>query len=297
MNRVERALDSLKKAAAERTREASLVAHVAPAGSRTESASVTHKGTAVGRFNPTRAVVFDMAALQEAGLYAIGNQRLAEEYRLIKRPLLRTAATGAESGHKRPNLIMVASALAGEGKTFTSMNLSISLSSEKDWCVLLVDVDCRNPRLSRLLGVGEEPGLLDYLRQPDVNFESLVLGTNVERLYLLPLGTQGEDAAELLASARMTDLCAWLSSGRDAPIVIFDSSPLLLTTESVILSGQIGQAVVVVKAHTTPRSAVTDALSKIDTTVAIGLILNGSNAEEHGLHYGDYGQYRYGSSE
>lgn len=292
MSVVERALQNLKKAAG-----------VAPVGHQRSIARVAPRETAgqaapgfsVGRQSGTaapRVVEFDLARLRDAGLYPMGNRRLADEYRIIKRPVLKTISKPPEEGSRRANLVMIASALPGEGKTFTSVNLSMSLANEKDWNVLLVDADCRRPELSRLLGVADQPGLLDLLRDPKLSLQSMVLPTNIERLHILPLGTPADDASELLASARMSEICDSLAQGENQ-IVIWDSSPLLVTTEPVVLSGQCGQVLVVVNAHRTPQQAVIEAVEKIDATAAVGLIMNRAAKGTDGLRYGGYRNYDY----
>ena len=248
-----------------------------------------------------RAIDFDFEALAAAGLLAPSNERLADEYRAIKQPILRKAqrkrvegASGATAGNR---LVMVTSALPGEGKTFTSVNMSLSLAQERDWSVLLIDTDCRNPSLSRLLGVAEEPGLLDYLNDGASKLESYVLPTNIERLYMLPLGKADPQAAELLASERMKSACAALSDSEFGPFIsVFDASPLLLTPEPVIIGSQVGQIVLVVQANQTPRTAIADALGKLDHNKSIGLVLNRASADDrltsysYGYSYGSYGR-------
>lgn len=244
-------------------------------------------------------VEFDIQSLAEAGLYAFGNNQLADQYRMIKQPILRKAAETGEGAEPHKNLVMVTSALAGEGKTFTSVNLSLSLASEKDWKVLVVDVDCRNPQLSRLLGVEQEAGLLDYLKDPSIQLESLILPTNIDGLSVLPLGTPDNDATEYLASARMQELCDDLTNNAGGHIVLFDSSPLLLTSESAVLSTQIGQVVMVVQANQTQRQVVVDALEKLDADRSIGMVLNRADQAGDLLNYGSgYGYgYGYGSGQ
>jgi receptor protein-tyrosine kinase len=251
-------------------------------------------GRDTGRFDAAvagRSINFDFAALAAAGLLAPGNERLADEYRAIKQPILRKAGDRTADGSAIDRLIMVSSALSGEGKTFTSVNLSLSLAREHDWSVLLVDTDCRNPSLSRLLGVADQPGLLDFLRPGNAGLESFVLPTNVERLYVLPLGQSDPHAAELLASEKMQSVCAALAAGEYGQlIVLFDSSPLLLTPEPVILGAHVGQILLVVQADQTARPAVADALAKLDPGKTIGLVLNRASATEV------MGSYTYGYS-
>lgn len=243
--------------------------------------------------SPTSFIEFDLNAFSRAGLYSGQNNQLADQYRMIKRALLRSAVEGsATAPDSRSNLLMIASAFPGEGKTFSSVNLALSIAKEKDWQVLLVDADCKNPQLSRLLGAEHSPGLIDALNDVDLKFESLILGTNIEGLTVLPLGGFDEHSAELLASSRMLELCERLSNPAHKRIVIFDSPPLLLTTESVILSSHVGQIVIVVRANRTPQRAVLEAIEKLDPDKAIGLILNRADEAGEG-GYGSYATYGY----
>jgi len=242
-------------------------------------------------------VNFDFEALAAAGLLAPGNLRLADEYRAIKQPILARATAGDSVVASRDRLLMIASALPGEGKTFTSVNLSLSLAQEKDWSVLLIDADCKNPSLSRLLGMADQPGLLDYLRAPKGELPHYVLPTNFSGLSVLPIGSGDPNAAELLASARMQSMCSDLASGKlGRLIVIIDSSPLLLTPEPLIVSRQVGQILVVVAAGSTARPAVADALDKLDPAKAVGLVLNRASSADKSSSYGYGYGYGYGSS-
>jgi len=244
-----------------------------------------------------KTVEFDLEKFSESGLLSPDNQRMSEEYRLIKKKIIKKA-TELPHGDEPEflNLLMVTSALAGEGKTFTSVNLSLSLAAERDWEVLLVDTDCKNPQLSRLLGVDDEPGLLDVLRDSKLQVEEAILKTNIDGLSVLPIGHRDLHGPELLASSRMAGLCNHFTRIAGGKVItVFDSSPLLLTSESPILSGFVGQIVIVVRANSTPRQAVTQALEKIDDAkAAVGLVLNAADVGEDMLSYGNY--HAYGSS-
>jgi receptor protein-tyrosine kinase len=192
----------------------------------------------------------------------------------------------------RGNLIMIASAFSGEGKTFTCINLCLSIAREKDWSVVLVDGDCSKPDLTKFFAAEREPGLLDLLRDPSLSFDSLVIPTSVPGLSLLPAGSRDEHAAELLASNRMDEICQQLGENNNGRLTVFDSSPLLLTTEAAALGGHVGQIGVVVRANVTPRQAVLAAVEKLDASKAVSFILNQSYTSELGVGYGD--QYGYG---
>ncbi len=244
-----------------------------------------------------RILHVDRAALREAGLLAPQSQerRLAEEYRQIKRPLLANA--DGRSGLEVPDatLIMVTSAVPNDGKTFTCINLSLSMAREKDHHVVLVDGDVANPELSRLFGVQGEPGLLDFLRNTDMRLEDCVVATDVPGLSLLPAGQRDEDATELLASQRMELLMDSLKAIDPPPIALFDSAPLLMATESVALAAHVGQIVVVVKEGRTTQQQVQRAVEILDPDKALSLILNQVESTGDWLAYGaTYGQYGYG---
>lgn len=241
---------------------------------------------------PARVIVIDQTALRSAGLLPPEHQEreLAQQYRQIKRPLVNKAFGRGTARPERGNVIMIASAMAGEGKTFISLNLAFSIRLEEDISVLLMDGDVANPRISRLLGVAEEKGILDVLQDPNLDVESVILPTDVPGLSLLPAGRRADNATELLASTRMSELVARLADRNSSRIVLFDSPPLLLTTESHALAQLAGQVVLVVRADQTPQSAVLEALETMPEEKPIALVLNQS------MRHGNSGYYYGGGS-
>jgi exopolysaccharide/PEP-CTERM locus tyrosine autokinase len=236
-------------------------------------------------------LVVDPVQLKAQGLLAPDQhqRRLAEQYRTIKRPLLSNADPRRDPPVERGNLLMVASALQGEGKTFTCINLCLSIARERDWSVVLVDADCAKPQLTRLFAADNQRGLIDLLRDPSLRFDDLVMPTDVAGLSLLPAGAHDAHASELLASNRMDQLCRELSA-QGGRIIVFDSSPLLLTTEAPVLASKVGQIVVVVKANETPQHAVLAAVEKLDPNKAVSCVLNQSwDGAELVPTYGYYG--------
>jgi exopolysaccharide/PEP-CTERM locus tyrosine autokinase len=238
----------------------------------------------------------DLHALRSNGLLApdVEQPRLAEEYRVIKRPIVDNADAHRDPPIPLGNLLMVASAVAGEGKTFSCVNLCLSIAREKDWNVVLVDGDVSKPHLTRLFSAESEPGILDLLRDQTLTFDSLVMPTNIPGLSFLPAGNRDQNAAELLSSRRMRDVCEQISAADAARLIIFDTSPLLLTSEAAILASQVGQVVVIVHADTTSRHAVASAIEKLDRSKPIGCVLNQQSARL-GAVYGYYGYGEYGT--
>lgn len=214
----------------------------------------------------------------------------AHQYRQIKRPLIENALGRGAEPIAGGQLIMIASALPGEGKTFTSINLALSFALEKDLSVLLVDADVPRPRTSAILGLERERGLIDLLRDETLDVDSLIHPTDVPRLSVLPAGTPSETATELLASVRMQRLASQLAARDPHQIVIFDSPPLLMTTESRVLATLVGQIVLVVRAGSTPRQAVLDSLELLGEGRYIGLVLNQSDEQGGAGYYQYYGE-------
>mgnify|MGYP001346113146 CR=1 FL=1 len=234
----------------------------------------------------------DRDALRAAGyLPESGQDRVfADEYRQIKRPLIATAFSGGGGIAGDPRLIMMASALPGDGKTFTSINLALSLARERDTSVVLVDADAAKPHVSQIFGVEKEKGLLDALASDAVDVEALVMPTDIRGLSILPAGSRGDLATELLASDRMQQVARALLHNNPRRLVLFDTSPLLVSSESHAVAGVVGQIVLVVRSGKTPRQAVIDAVAKLDESKAVSLVLNQGRRGMLGGYYG-YGSY------
>ena len=240
-----------------------------------------------------RVLTLDLDVLREAGLLPPAHQEreLAQQFRQIKRPLINNALGRGSEVLPDGNLVMVASAVPGEGKTFTSLNLALSMQLEEDVTVLLVDGDVVNPRLSQILGADDARGLLDVIKDPSVSWASAILPTTVPGLSFLPAGHQDPNATELLASVRMSEVASQLARQDPSRLVLFDSAPLLLTTESQALTQIAGQILLVVRADDTPQHVVLEAVETLAESKSVSLVLNQSMKQPHAGYY-----YRYASS-
>jgi exopolysaccharide/PEP-CTERM locus tyrosine autokinase len=241
-------------------------------------------------------IAIDVAALRAAGYLPEEDQdrRLADECRHIKRPLLASAfAADGASRHPSPRLVMMASALPGDGKTFTSINLALSIAKEKDFSVVLVDADVAKPHVSRFFGVDDQPGLLDAIADPAIDVGSLILPTDVPGFSILPAGKGREHGAELLSSGRMGEVASRMLRRDPRCLVLFDSPPLIASSESRALAGAAGHVVLVVRAGHTPCSAVTEAIEVLGPVKPVSLVLNQGRRSRldgrYGYVYGSYG--------
>lgn len=242
-------------------------------------------------------LVIDTDRLRQQNMTTPDGERtpVSESFRRIKRHILANVTNpDAPPGS---NLVMITSSMPKEGKTFCTINLAISLAMEMDRRVLLVDADVLRPSVSAALGVKvSEKGLMDVLLD-GINLSDVLCNTNIEKLSLLPAGRRHAHASELLASDAMRAVLKEMAERYSDRIVIFDSPPLLATTESCVLAGLMGQVLVVVEADHTTEATLREALSRVNSTNVVGVLLNKGAPPGSGL-YGGYGYgYGYGYGE
>ncbi|WP_018863407.1 MULTISPECIES: XrtA-associated tyrosine autokinase [Thioalkalivibrio] len=247
------------------------------------------------------AARIDFARLRRQGLIVPGDQRssLAEEIRMMKRPLLNNAfGHHSEMRISRGRLIMLTSALPREGKTFLATNLALSMAMEIDRTVLLVDADVAHPTIPRVLGFEAERGLMDVLTDPSLTIPDVLLRTNIENLSVLPAGRPHGRSTEVLASDGMRALLDELHDRYQDRIILFDSPPLLATSEPGVLAAGMGQVVMVVDAERTPATSVENAMGQLAGCEVVLTALNRAPAAS-GLGYGGgyYHERPYGGDE
>lgn len=284
MSTIEKALSQMEAAkqahpdSPQNTVERAGEAQSAPAQAQSQSDDV-------GDWQQGAQVDIPFDALHAQGFLtpAIPRSAIAEEFRTIKRPLLKNASGNSVSPIPNANLIMVTSALQGDGKTFSSINLALSIAMERDKTVLFVDADVLKATAGHRLGIpAGTPGLIDVLRR-EAKPEDVILRTNMEKLRILPAGTADEHATELLASENMHTFMLELSARYPDRIIVFDSPPLLLTTEAGVLASFMGQIVFVASADITPQHAVKEALEHIGEDKMVAVMLNRASRRRMGL--------------
>jgi protein-tyrosine kinase len=234
----------------------------------------------------------DMERLRQMGFAPPGDQSIvAEEIRLIKRPLLTNAFAPSAKRVENANLVMVTSAGPSEGKTFVATNLALSIASEHDVHVLLIDADVAKPSVPRIFDFKAEIGLLDVVEDPSLDLSDVMIRTSIEDLSILPAGRYSTLSNELLASGRMVAFVNDIARRYNDRIVIFDSPPLLARTEPSVLAQHVGQIVFVVQAEKTSRAAINEALSLLDKNKLGGVVLNRTHSLYGSERFGQY--YRY----
>lgn len=289
-NTIERALEKQKALEADKAKDSIITEPVMP----TQEPVATPVTPTTAPRQPSTAtpsassidLTLDLNHLESLGMVTPNEKftTIKEEYRYIKRPLLNNVIND-ELRH--PNLIMVTSCFPGEGKTFTAINLAMSIATEQDRQVLLIDADVINPNVCKRLGIDAGTGLMDYLKG-EANVQDIIRSTNIPNLRMISAGTRSHHANELLASERMSALMNELSTRYHDRICVFDTSPILGASETGVLSQMMGQGVVVVEEERTTEGQLQRALTLLNPGMSAGLVLNKSKKsrkEYYGYYY------------
>jgi exopolysaccharide/PEP-CTERM locus tyrosine autokinase len=280
MSIVERALD--------RVRHADRPAERKPEGSARALPTLPASPSAESRLE---TLAIDRNALCAAGVLPPESEwrQTTDEFRRIKWPLVRAAFPESGPAVANSNRLLVTSSLAGEGKSFVSVNLAFSIALERGIGVVLVDADLARPHTSEAFGVRGRRGLTDLLSERETDPEKIILATDTPGLRLVPAGTIDASAPELLSSHRMQQLLQWLDEKFANSIILFDSPPLLVSNEAQVLSHMVGQVLMVISADNTRQSEVQEAIALLGEGPAVKCVLNKLSpafSRGYGAYYG-----------
>ncbi len=241
----------------------------------------------------SQLAMIDLDRLRQGGFIVPDDAptRVAEEFRIVKRQLLRKALPSSPDLIPNGNLLMVTSTQPGEGKTFCSINLALSIASERDLTVMLIDADVARPQLLSALDIDADKGLIDVLVDDRLDVADCLLRTNIDNLTVLPAGRPHPGATELLSSEKMAALLKEMARRYHDRIVIFDSSPVLASSAPGVLAARMGQIMFVVEADRTRETQVMEALSLISDCRNISMLLNKSRFMGGKVRFGSYYEY------
>jgi receptor protein-tyrosine kinase len=291
----EAALSSVADTPVETHRPASFAAPAAASGALHDASATVPPAAAPEPRRTRNRVKLNMDALRAAGMVTSYSDRtqIAEEFRLIKRPLLLKAFAPPPDNIENGNLVMVTSAKAGEGKTFCALSLAMSIALERDLTVLLVDADVAKPDIPNILGIEAQKGLVDLIADDDLDLSEVLIRTDLENLTILPAGRQHHLATELLASEKMDNFVQDIARRYSDRVIIFDSPPVLLSSVPSVLALHVGQILFVVEAERTVQPTIDSALGLISTCKNIGLLLNKAPPAGKNDRFGSYYGYGY----
>lgn len=214
------------------------------------------------------------------------NSPAAEQYRKLKSAIVKLAQLG-----KFDKSLMVTSAIGGEGKTLTSLNLAITLAQEFDHTVLLVEADIRRPTVMKYLGMEASVGLTDCVLD-GLDVGEVLVKTGIGKLSILPAGRPVPNPVELFSSNRTQQLLAELKNRYNDRFVIVDTTPILPFAEPQFIANAVGGVLFVVREGYSPLDKVNRALALLKNHNLLGVVCNGmSQVAALGNYYGYYGHY------
>lgn len=227
------------------------------------------------QFSRTKVVPVKPKVLQRNRIFSLfPEQKGGEQIKKLRTQIL--SAFRKMGG----NTLLVTSANPGEGKTFTSINLGVSISQEFDRTVLMVDADMKKPHhrhkdfAEDFFGLKVEKGLSDYLKK-EADLADLLINPGIEKLTILPSGNPIPNSAELLGSPRMELLMDDIR-GRYRPerFIIIDTPALLEWTDAVVLSRYVDGILLVVEQEKTVESQIKTCVNLLKGTPIVGTLLN-----------------------
>ncbi|MGO9136829.1 MAG: polysaccharide biosynthesis tyrosine autokinase [Syntrophales bacterium] len=211
-----------------------------------------------------------------------------EAYRVLRTRITQLIKARGDAG----NTILVTSALPGEGKTLTAINLAFTFARDFMHTVLLVDADLRKQSIHEHLGYAKDKGLVDYLVD-GCPISDLICWPGVEKLSLISGGRSITESAELLGSPRMKELVSDLKNRYPERFIIFDSSPVLAGADVQAFVPLVDYILFVVQAGKTSMEDVDHALQFLPQEKILGFVLNRAETVLSS-YYKSYYTYSYG---
>jgi protein-tyrosine kinase len=213
------------------------------------------------------------------------NSLAGEQYKILREQIKKILTENGGCS------LAIMSPVKGDGKSMVAANLAAVIALDYEQETLLVDADLRSPSLHNYFGIKSSPGLSDYLRsESSANIMSYVHNTRLHGLRLLPAGMPTHLSSELLASDKMTFFLKEISRKFPGHRVIIDTSPVLSTPDPLVLARQVDKIVMVVRAGTTPRECLSEAMKSLGSDRIKGVILNGAELGPSSRYYYYYGQ-------
>jgi exopolysaccharide/PEP-CTERM locus tyrosine autokinase len=226
---------------------------------------------------------FDENAIDD-NLIALKDPRSyeSEQFKILRSNILFPVSGTA------PQSILVTGAMPGDGKSFLSANLAVSLALHINKHVLLIDCDLRKPDLHRMFGFSQLPGLSEYLKGQQ-KLESLLVRTSVDKLTILPGGLVPPNPSELISTDIMSDMIEEVKRRYNDRLIVIDSPPTGLAAETVFLARHVDGIILVVKHGKTPREDVEELIEKLGTDKICGVVVNHLDMQTAGRY--DYKKF------
>jgi len=224
---------------------------------------------------------WDLANCEDYPLVALEkNSPAGEQFKIFRGQINKICNDGGWRS------ILVTSPVKGDGKTTVAANLAAAMALDYEQQVLLIDADLRCPSIHRYFGLNDSPGLAEYLGSnsgPDLL--SYVQNTALPGLRVLPAGSPTALSSELLATERMKSLIREIPELFPGHQIIVDTSPVLSTSDPLVLSRIVDGLVMVVRAGKTPRDCLSAAFRSLGSNKVMGIVLNGTELGTSSKYY------------
>lgn len=227
------------------------------------------------QYSRTKVQINDPDKLKNNNVLSIfEDMETTNEFKLLRTQVLKKLK------RIKGNSILVTSANPYEGKTFTSINLGVSIAKEFDRTVLIIDADMRRPTRyhtdfsTAFFSLKVEDGLTDYL-EGDVDIEDILINPGIDKLTLIPGGRPIENSAELLNSARMESMMLEIKSRYPSDrLVIVDGPAFLHFPDAMILCRYVDGVLPVIESEKTPSEDVKKMMNHLQEFNILGVVLN-----------------------
>ncbi len=178
------------------------------------------------------------------------------------------------------NTIAITSPNQGGGKSMIAANLAMSLAMDKNYTVLLVDLDLRRPSIHKYFGFEPESGLSDYLTNDEIELSSLLINPDMERLVLLPAGKPVKFSSELLSTDKMAHLLKDICGRYNSRIIIFDLPPLLHIDDALMFLPHVQSSLLVVEEGVNTPGEIKQCLHLLENSNLLGTVYNKAHKPE-----------------
>ncbi len=228
----------------------------------------------------SRHVILDPEILRKNRCVSLlPDAREGELYKVIRTQIIQRMQ------ERQWNTLLITSALQGEGKSVTSINLASTFAKELNQTVLLVDGDLRRQDIHKYLGYESKEGLVDYLRN-DTPLHELIVWPGIEKLSIISGGEPVPDSTELLGSQKMKALLVEMKNRYKNRYILLESPPLLACPDTAAFAPFMDAIVMVVEAGRTSIDEVKKSLELIPKEKFLGFILNKKDNIEHDYYTG-----------
>jgi protein-tyrosine kinase len=276
MERIQRALDLAR---AQRLPAASAGAGIpplAPAEDAHLERTTLYREFAVPPVEFAARLPLDWPVLRERRILSSeGVEPAGHAYRMLRTQVLQRARAHGLS------VVGVVSAVNGEGKTLTSINLALSLAAEPNQTVFLVDLDLRRPAIARTLGLNAEAGLESWFGGDDPTKKVCYALEGIPRLFVLPTLSPVAGSSETLAGLGTRRLLTELKERDSGRLLIVDLPPVLLSDDALMVAPLLDAVVLVVNERRTKREDVARVMELLGNTRIVGTVLNRSSESEN----------------